>query len=71
MSALAQQLNKLKQQNVASIAPGAPKATLLLDKTTARSTTLDTLFTMAVLGYTEIKRELFPNIRVLAEELLS
>lgn len=51
MSLLAQQLNKLKLNNVVSIAPGAPKASLILDKQTARNTTLDVLYTMAVMGY--------------------
>jgi hypothetical protein len=51
MSILAQQLNKLKQNNAVSIAPGAPRATFILDKQTARNTTIDVLFTMAVLGY--------------------
>lgn len=52
MSLLAQQLNKLKQNNAISIAPGAPKASLILDKQTARNTTVDVLYTMAVMGYT-------------------
>lgn len=56
MSALAQQLNKLRQSSVASIAPGAPLPTLLLDPSTARNTTLDVLYTMALLGYAEIKK---------------
>lgn len=52
MSLLAQQLNRLKQSNGTSIAPGAARATLILDKNTARNTTIDVLYTMAVLGYT-------------------
>lgn len=56
MSLLAQQLNKLKQNNVISIAPGAPKPSLILDKQTARNTTVDVLYTMAVLGYGEIRK---------------
>ena len=56
MSLLAQQLNKLKQNNAVSIAPGAPRATLILDKQTARNTTIDVLYTMAVMGYSEIKK---------------
>jgi hypothetical protein len=56
MTLLVQQLNKLKQNNVLSIAPGAPKPTLILDQQTARSTTLDVLLTMAIFGYGEIKK---------------
>jgi hypothetical protein len=56
MSSLTQQLNRLRQNNGVSIAPGAPRAALMLDKNTARNTTIDVLYTMAVLGYTEIKR---------------
>lgn len=51
MSQLAQQLNKLKQYNVLSIAPGAPKPTLILNQQTARCTTIDVLLTMAIIGY--------------------
>lgn len=56
MSSLAQQLSQLKQSNGVSIAPGAARPSLILDKTTARNTTIDVLFTMAVMGYTEIKK---------------
>lgn len=58
MSILAQQLSKLKQQNAVSIAPGAPKASLILDKQTAKNATNDVLYTMALLGYNEIKKEM-------------
>jgi hypothetical protein len=51
MSLLAQQLNKLKQNNVLSIAPGAPRPSFILDKQTANHTTVDVLYTMAVMGY--------------------
>lgn len=51
MSLLAQQLNKLKQNNALSIAPGAPRPSFILDKQTARNTTVDVIYTMALLGY--------------------
>ena len=68
MSILAQQLSKLKQINTAaSIAPGANKPSFILDKNTARNTTVDVLFTMAVLGYSEIKKCILHSGRKLAE----
>ena len=51
MSLLAQQLGQLKSQNAIKIAPGAPRPSLMLDKQTAKNTTIDVLFTMALLGY--------------------
>lgn len=68
MSILAQQLSKLKQTNVAlSIAPGASRPSLILDKNTARNTTTDVLYTMAVMGYSEIKKHIFHSGRQLGE----
>ncbi len=71
MSLLAQQLNKLKQNSAVSIAPGAARPSFILDKQTARNTTVDVLYTMAVLGYSEIKKSLFHSARALADDLLS
>jgi hypothetical protein len=51
MSILVQQLNKLQQNSVLSIAPGAPKPSLILDQKTANSTSIDVLLTMAIFGY--------------------
>ena len=56
MSLLAQQLNQLKTQNALKIAPGAAVPTFILDKNTARNTTIDVLYTMAILGFGEISK---------------
>lgn len=58
MSLLAQQLGQLHAQSAIRIAPGAPKPTLILDQNTARNTTVDVLYTMALMGYKELKRDL-------------
>ena len=56
MSVLAQQLNKLKTNNSLNIAPGAPLPHFILDKITARNTTIDVLYTMAIMGFDELKK---------------
>lgn len=56
MSILAQQLNKLKANNSLKIAPGAPLPHFILDKNTARNTTIDVLYTMAIMGFGELKK---------------
>ncbi len=72
LSSLATQLSTIRQtQKSTSIAPGAPTPTLLLPKSTAKNTTIDVLYTMAILGYDEIKKKMFANTKKLAEELLS
>lgn len=71
MSLLAQQLSQLQLQGAIKIAPGAPKPTLILDQNTARSTTIGVLFTMAMMGYAEMKKELPAGANALGELLLS
>lgn len=58
MSALAQQLTKIKhQQRATSVAPNAPQPTLLLDKHTATTTSHDIFYTMAVIAYAKLIKE--------------
>lgn len=71
MSILAQQLNKLKASNSLKIAPGAPLPHFILDKNTARNTTIDVLYTMAIMGFGELKKELLGAGKRIGEDLLS
>jgi U3 small nucleolar RNA-associated protein 10 len=69
MSQLTAQLALLRQHNPAT--PSSPSPSLLLDAQTVRSTSVDVLHTMALLGYDEIRKELTSEARHLAEELLA
>ena len=71
MSLLAQQLGQLHAQSAIRIAPGAPKPTFILDQNTARNTTIDVLYTMALMGYKELKKDLLPGAKEMADLLLS
>lgn len=71
MSLLAQQLGQLSAQSAIKIAPGAPKPTLILDQNTARNTTIDVLYTMALMGYNDLKKSLAVGAKELGEVLLS
>lgn len=55
MSLLAEQLQTLRgEQRLQQIGPNLPQPSILFDPVTARSTSLDVIYTMAVLGYSKL-----------------
>lgn len=55
---LKEQLSLLQKDKVKRIGPGAIVPSLLLDKDTSRNTSIDVLYTMAILGFNKLKNTL-------------
>ena len=52
---LTQQLNLLQKEKVKKIGPGAIVPSLLLDNQISRNTSIEVLYTMAIIGFTKMK----------------
>ena len=68
---LKEQLNFLQKEKPKTIGPGAEVPSLLLARETSRSTSISVLYTMAILGFNKLKKNLIGNGITLGEELLS
>lgn len=55
MSSLSSQLKTIKQNQTAlKIAPNQEQPTILFDKFTARNTSIDTIYSMAIIAYNKL-----------------
>lgn len=59
MSSLSNQLNSIKlSQNALKIGANQEQPSILFDKYTARSTSIDTIYSMAILAYDKLQSNL-------------
>lgn len=58
-SSLSNQLQAIKQQQIAlKVGPHQEQPTILFDKQTARNTSVDTIYSMAILAYDKLQSRL-------------
>ena len=58
-SSLSNQLQAIKQQQIAlKVGPHQEQPTILFDKQTARNTSVDTIYSMAILAYDKLQSNL-------------
>jgi hypothetical protein len=66
MSSLSSQLKTIKQNQTAlKIAPNQEQPTILLDKFTARNTSIDTIYSMAIIAYNKLEKSLGNNLELI------
>lgn len=72
-SSLSSQLNVIKQQQIAlKVGPHQEQPSILFDKYTARNTSIDTIYSMAILAYGKLQSHLTNSLEQvhLREEIL-